>query len=532
LNLQNPLNTFLITQSSSERTDNVKYEYLPGPHFFYILVAASAVGKSDLMRQMQKEYLWESVPKYSSRDVRYKDGEIDDVVELDGLQIKDLPENQKAKARSDRIRLLKEKCGDGKGVVYYKNGNLYGIVVQEVLAIMQHTNAIAIISDFHAIDQLKTEFVELRNKIRILYIASSIDERVLLERYKKRETTDFNLVPEKEREVLSKIGEFNSVVASATRLHYIRRIEEVMPLLNAEWNSILPYFETIKTRSTNIRMLYNQYIENISVIDYSILNFYDLEYMYEQARHLLSCDVRERELNRKIKDGSPIFMVCAAPSSGKATLMEIIGDLGEVDGNIQIIHKYAQRSARENTDKRDGMIAIGRDGSFEEYIRPEHIWEWEFHKGVGKKGIKYAVDRSEIEMNFRPGRAQIFVSNMDEIENARKYYPQNIVVLYLHATHETETKNHIRAKCVNDYAEEIMKEMNCSMLEAEQRMLSDSKYKRSIDLLVKEKMEEIKKVHKSFLEHNYEIDHVLLNTGTKEDLVAQMRNLISFYTQQ
>ena len=225
----------------------MKNECLPGPHFLYILVAASAVGKSDLMRQMQKESLWKSVPKYSSRDVRYKDGEIDDVVELDGLQIKDMPEDQRAKARGERIKLLKERCGDGKGVVYYKNGNLYGIVVQEVLNIMENTNAIAIISDFHAIAQLKTEFAELQDRIRILYIASSIDERVLLERYKKRETTEFNLVPEKEKEVLSKIGEFNSVVASATRLHYIQRIEEVMPLLNEEWNSILPYFETIKT---------------------------------------------------------------------------------------------------------------------------------------------------------------------------------------------------------------------------------------------------------------------------------------------
>lgn len=509
----------------------MKNECLPGPHFFYILVAASAVGKSDLMRQMQKEFLWENVPKYSSRDVRYKNGESDDVVELDGLQIKDLPENQRAKARSDRIKLLKEKCGDGKGVVYYKNGNLYGIVVQEVLAIMQKTNAIAIISDFHAIDQLKTEFVELQNKIRILYIASSIDERVLLERYKKRETTEFNLVPEREMEVLRKIGEFNSVVASATRLHYIQRIEEVMPLLNAEWNSILPYFETIKTRSTNIRMLYNQYIENISLIDYSILNFYDLEYMYKQARNLLSNDVRRCNLNRKVKDGAPIFMVCAAPSSGKATLMEIIGDLGEVDGNIQIIHKYAQRSARENTDKRDGMIAIGRNGDFGSYIRPEYIWEWEFHKGVGKKGTRYAVDRSEIEMNLQPGRAQIFVSNMNEIKNARRYYPHNIVVLYLHATHETETKNHIHEKCINDFAEDIMKELRCSKLEAEQYMLSDPEYKKRIDALVDEKMEEIKGVHESFLEHNDEIDHVLLNTGTKEDLVEQMRNLISFYTQ-
>ena len=51
---------------------------------------------------------------------------------------------------------------------------------------------------------------------------------------------------------------------------------------------------------------------------------------------------------------------------------------------------------------------------------------------------------------------------MDQIETARKYYPDNLVVLYLHATHETETKKHIRAKSINDIEEKIMKEKNYS----------------------------------------------------------------------
>ncbi len=508
----------------------MKTQNIMPPYFLYILVAASAVGKSELMRQIQREKLWEGVPKYSTRDVRYKDGAIDDVKELDDKQIKNLPEEERQKARGERIKRLKDKCGDGKGIVYYKNGNLYGIVVQEVLSVLERINAVVIISDFHAIAQLKTEFSELRDKIRVLYIASSIDERVLLERYKRRETTEFNLTPEKEKETLKNIGEFNSVVASATRLHYIQRIEEVMPLLNEEWNSILPYFETIKTRSTNIRMLYNQYIENIAMIDYPILNFYNLDYMYSQARSLLSNEVRQNDKKRKIRDGSPIFMVCAAPSSGKATLMEIIGDLGGVDGNIQITRKYAQRSPRKKTDGRDGMSAIGEEGRFEDYIKAEYIWTWQFHNTNGNSGTWYAVDRSEIETNIRPGKAQIFVSNMDQIEIARSYYPDNLVVLYLHATHETETKNHIRAKSINDIEEKIMKEISCSKQEAEQCRISNYMYKEITETYVDEKMKEIKAVHESFLKHNYQIDHVLLNTGTKEDLVEQMRNLIAYYT--
>ena len=91
----------------------VENQNIMPPYFLYIIVAASAVGKSELMRQIQKEKLWEGVPKYSTRDVRYKNGEIDDVKELDNKQIKDLPEEERHEARRERIRSLKKKCGEG-----------------------------------------------------------------------------------------------------------------------------------------------------------------------------------------------------------------------------------------------------------------------------------------------------------------------------------------------------------------------------------------------------------------------------------
>ena len=254
--------------------------------------------------------------------------------------------------------------------------------------------------------------------------------------------------------------------------------------------------------------------------------------MYNQVRSLLSYSVRQNDVKRRIVKNSPIFMVCAAPSSGKATLMEIIGDLGEVDGNIQITRKYAQRSPRDATDGRDGMIAIGTNGKFEEHISLEQIWKWEFHKRADKPGTWYAVDRSEIEKNIQPGKAQIFVSNMGQIERAREFYPDNIVVLYLHATHETETMNHIRVKCSNDIVESIMKKNKCSIKEAEQIMISDAQVKADLDAQIEEKRQEIISVHNAYIEHIHHIDHVLLNTGTKEDLVEQMRNLIAYYTQQ
>lgn len=487
--------------------------------FFYILVAASAVGKSALMRQIVEENLWVSTSKYSTRDVRYKDGEIDDVVEMDFRKIEGLSENEVAKLRLSRIIKLKEICGGNKGVVYYKNSNFYGINIEEILEKLQYNNVVAIISDFHVIRLLKANG-KLKEKVRVLYIASTIDERELLKRFKKREAIKFDTDSENKKNAIKNIQSLCSVLGSATRLSYMDRIEEVMPLLNEEWNNILPYFETIKTRGANIRMLYNQYIDNISLIDYAILNFYDLNYMYSQVRNI----IRNGQMRKQIKR-PPIFMVCAAPSSGKATLMEIVGDLGEVNGNIRITHKYAKRIQRESTDGRDGMIAIGKEGDFENYIKKrEDIWEWEFHEGT-----RYAVDKAEIDKNISDGIAQIFISNMTQIEIARDYYPDNMVILYLHATHETETKNHIIRKCRLDMEKRIIDRLNCDKNEASKLLERNSVYQKKLSKDIADRLEEIEKVHYSFLKYNHKIDHVLLNTGTREDLVAQMTNLINFY---
>lgn len=494
--------------------------------FFYILVAASAVGKSALMRQMIDEKMWIGVSKYSTRDVRYKDGEIDDVVEIDSYQVEGLPHEEATKIRIDRITRLKELCGGSKGVVYYKNSNFYGVQIEEVLRKLNQNNVVAIISDFHVIKQLKKNEV-LKDRVKVLYIASTIDERELLKRFKSREAVKYDTGSESKKIAIKNIQSLCSVLGSATRLNYMDRIEEVMPLLNEEWNTILPYFETIKTRGANIRMLYNQYIENISMIDFAILNFYELEYMYEQVRNIIG-NVKKI---RKVKY-PPVFMVCAAPSSGKATLMEIVGDLGEVNGNIRITHKYAKRAPREKTDGRDGMIAIGKDGHFDDYITDkDSIWEWYFHKSGDKLGgTRYAVDRGEIDKNISEGKAQIFISNMLQIEKAKKYYPDNIVILYLHATHETETKNHIKEKCKLDMINKIMDEVECCEDEALNLLKCKEVYRKKLKEDIESKLSEVRQVHNSFLEYNHQIDHVLLNTGTREDLVAQMTNLINYYS--
>ena len=503
-------------------------------HYLYILVAASAVGKSVLINQIKSEGLWKMVNKYSTRDNRGTD---DDVIKIndDSVYYTKITED-KQKIRHARMICIKDVCGSGKGVVYYKNDNIYGINIDVILIDLENSNLAVIISDFHIIKQLKKE-EKLKDKIKVIYIASTIDERELLKRYKSREATTFDEQSDKTLHTIYSIEKMCSILSSAARLKYLTKIEEVLPLLNEQWNNYVPYFDTIKTRSLNIRMLYNRYVDNIVDIDFAILNFYDLEYMFSQVRNIINYVTKKR----KVK-APPLFMVCAAPSSGKATLMEIIGDLGAVNNNIVITPKYAKRERRPATDGRDGMIAIGESRDFNEYIKnPDDIWNWRFHTNI----TEYAVDHAIIRENINRGIAQIFISNMEQINNAKIFYPDNIVILYLHATHETATKNHIKKKrkdeCIIEICKEKCLKKGLTFNEHSARNMIENdpeiqfKFENDIPIQdeynkkVSDDLIEIKEIHQKFLQYNHLIDHVLLNTGTREDLVEQMINLIKYY---
>lgn len=253
--------------------------------------------------------------------------------------------------------------------------------------------------------------------------------------------------------------------------------------------------------------------------------------MFKQARNILNNIQNVRKIS-----SPPIFMVCAAISSGKATLMEVVGDIGAVHENIVITTKYAMRDMRP-TDGRDGMIAIGKNGSFKDTMKKElkveldenDIWNW----GFKQRPTKYAVCHREIKSNLNKNKAQIFISNMDQIDTARKFYENNIIVLYLHATHETETKKHIEAKRRFELIEEIKKQnqelsSESTILEFENNRILQDKF----NTLVANDQQEIIDVHNDFCKHNIKIDHVLLNTGTREDLIEQISNLILYYSNQ
>jgi len=152
--------------------------------------------------------------------------------------------------------------------------------------------------------------------------------------------------------------------------------------------------------------------------------------------------------------------------------MEIIGDLGTVNNNIVITKKYEKRDPRK-TDGRDGMIAIGAEGNFDMYIPDtNNQWKWKFHIN---NPTEYAVDHSEIRRNITGGNAQIFISNIYEIKNSCDFYPENAVILYLHATHATETKKHIELKERDGIYKDIRAKLNFEASDEDVKNIFDSK---------------------------------------------------------
>ena len=546
-------------------------------HYFYILIGASASGKGTLMTHFCEEGLWERAKKYSTRGLRENDAN-EDITPLINDEIIDLEkeekelnkrkeENDSEEARLDlfvvqnklkdaRLSMINKYCGGNKGIVYFLNGNFYGIQIDSIPERLQHTNVAVVCSDFHVIERLKSDS-RLTERVRIVYIATTIDEKELLRRFKEREETKFDGISDAS---IQEINDYTSVLTSASRLKYYSKIEEVMPELNERWNSILPYFNTIKARATNIRLLYNRYIDHIAEIDCPILNFDSIEFMFGQLRNY----ILHSKPKRKFKS-PPIFMVCAPQSSGKATLMNIVGGLGEVNKNIVITKKYADREERK-TDLRDGMKALNKKGAafFEEIkklegIRDDDIWSWNFHDGKNW----YAVSLKEIRSNIEKGQAQIFISNIGQIKKARELFPDNLVVLYLHAAHKSETEKHIRDKRRHDTISKACTSNCIKTIDESDRNNKSVKYKwekrdgvplsvaEAKELFeescllhevyeedVKASLNEIAKVFgtirdpktPSFADNNYNIDHVLLNTGTNNDLIEQMMNLINAYS--
>ena len=126
---------------------------------------------------------------------------------------------------------------------------------------------------------------------------------------------------------------------------------------------------------------------------------------------------------------APLFVVNAASNAGKGTMMEMLNLIGS--DRVQILSKIVKRNRKQN-DKNDGMLPIGTPESPLEWwdewpdwwsdemistakrghFPKEYDFDWSFHG----KSVQYAVSDQEITRNLGENRAQIVISNTDQID--------------------------------------------------------------------------------------------------------------------
>ena len=431
----------------------------------YILSGASGSGKTTLLNDCIAKYSSKSfvlAPKYSERPKRNSN---DDIIHVDKIN------------------------GDLFDIVYMLNGKRYAIQTAEISNLLSEgKNAIIIISDFRIIKELREEIGE--TNVITIYISSTISPVVLdkihLERYKFSPD-------EMERKILS--ANFTRLV-SATKIKQWNEVADIMLELIEEWKAVIPDGQSLVVRKEKIRLFHQQYINNIDIFDHVILNLSvgKPEEMMEQFSTLVNyyADDNNKYLKTTSNHIPRLFLVAAAPKSGKGVLMEALNEIGS--RRIKIVTKKAKRDPH-GQDRRDGMIAVGVNGGFGK----DFDIRWTFHKGKHYKGTEYAISSQQIESNIQNNLHQIVITNMDQFDRLKALYPENSVFVYLHGLYnDLDIRKFQIENTANDN-------------EAKQKIL------------------EIQHVYEQYKTSIHKFSHVILNTTNIEDLYDQMFNLIRSY---
>lgn len=453
-------------------------------HVLYIIMGGSGSGKTTLLQHVVYENkICKAAKKYSTRPTRPN-------IISNGITIQD---------DTNHLELedIEKKCD----VLYERNGNKYGASSSEIIEELNRDNYIIVISDIRSIKYLKKKVEESGHFVKVIYILSKMDsydefsktcETRINSSYRNDEEKSPSKVKEK---IVERLEDFSKKLKNVKGFG----ISETNQLCQ-DIKSYFPDSESNEKRYEKIKFTFKQYVYNIGLFDYVILNTTTLDDLYRQADNIINFNNNPSNMrvskHQRIK-GPVIFVVCASPKSGKGTLMENLNIMGA--NQIQITPKYSNRNPEPN-DKRDGMCAIGKD-DFEKLITNEikngNFRCWSFHGGT-----KYAIKRDDVISRLNQGIPQIFVSNFQALtkvlekngngNNWRKI-SSRFVYIYLH------------------------------------RVRTDTQIKCQVD---KSKIKDVKKTHEDYIKNISLIDHVLINPDNltfSEDLHDQMMSLIELY---
>ncbi len=385
-------------------------------------------------------------------------------------------------------------------IAYALNKGQYGICTKNVDYVLENgNNAITILSDFRIIRRLQDIF---KNRIVIIYIASAVDPSKLEKIQIGRHGINLSL----ENSLRKKVDRLNASIRIKKWGNVARWIHE----LNDDWRNTKPNADNTAVRAERIKTFHTRYIDNITLFDYVILNYNEghPEDMTVQFNNIFIGQQRFYNIKK-----SPLFVVSAASNAGKGTMMEMLNLIGS--DRVQILSKIAKRKEKGN-DKNDGMLAIGTsinppkkwpywpewwsnemiDTAKKHNFPNEYDFSWTFHG----KSVHYAVSDKEIQYNFKKNKAQIVISNTDQIEEFIQRYGDRVVFILLY-----------RLSSVEDT--QIYYEIN--------EGLSPQN--------AKTRAGEVNNVLKEYMKKIEYFNHVILNTTRPEDLYDQIFQLIEHY---
>ncbi|WP_460841595.1 nucleoside/nucleotide kinase family protein [Nocardioides marmoraquaticus] len=362
-------------------------------------------------------------------------------------------------------------------LIYVINDTYYGVDTKSIQQQLDEgLNTFIVLSDFRVVEQLKNRF---GSQATTVYISAPMSETRVQQVMADRHKSEFR--PTEEQSSMLR-RQFYRLQCAAQLNRWLNVFDGMVDLLG-DWSEVVPRAETTRIRAEKVRSFHLKYIQGLTLFDHVVLNYGGPEDMTRQMRQIVSSTPGMRP------DQGPVLMVIAAASgAGKGSVMEtvkrVFGD------RVEIVEKQALRAPKPN-DGRDGMRALGVDGTFSE----DFDFRWSFHES----GTPYAISTARVRAALERGVSAVVISNIAVFPQFLERFPGRVVFVYLHATRpEADVR-------------EFQYQNNSTAVEAEERI------------------REIRQVHENYMDHINEFDHVLLNTSFKEDLYDQMFGVIQRY---
>jgi guanylate kinase len=180
-----------------------------------------------------------------------------------------------------------------------------------------------------------------------------------------------------------------------------------------------------------------------------------------------------------------IFVICGTPGSGKDILIKAINDLGK--HHAIIVPKHTTRKRR--TD--DGNEMICSDDKNYDMSACEIVYD--------NYEDKYGINVSQIWAAMLEKSSQVLVvSNIEAINSLKKIFSTNLIFVYVHSEMSAD-----------DFGK--------------------SQKSEKVDAYTEKRLKKYRDAFEIFLRNYNFFKHVLIYSGSQEDLIDQIFRLLNYY---